>query len=300
MCYRRNWNMKNELIRAIGANGAVRVFVAYSKEMVQQARTLHHTSPVATAALGRLLTAGCMMGSTLKGDKDLITLQIRGDGPLQGIVVTADQKGRAKGYVFQPNVDIPSKYPGKLDVSGAIGKGSLRIIKDIGMKEPYSGEIALISGEIAEDLTYYFAQSEQTPSAVGLGVLVDRDTSVKHAGGFIVQLMPDTEEEVIAQLEKNIAQMPYVTDLYDMEKTPEQILAMLLKGLEPKITDRIPLSFYCNCTRERVEKALISIGKEELQKIIAEDKQATLHCHFCAKEYHFEEKELIELLKNAL
>lgn len=292
--------MKNELIRAIGANGAVRVFVAYSKEMVQQARTLHHTSPVATAALGRLLTAGCMMGSTLKGDKDLITLQIRGDGPLQGIVVTADQKGRAKGYVFQPNVDIPSKYPGKLDVSGAIGKGSLRIIKDIGMKEPYSGEIALISGEIAEDLTYYFAQSEQTPSAVGLGVLVDRDTSVKHAGGFIVQLMPDTEEEVIAQLEKNIAQMPYVTDLYDMEKTPEQILAMLLKGLEPKITDRIPLSFYCNCTRERVEKALISIGKEELQKIIAEDKQATLHCHFCAKEYHFEEKELIELLKNAL
>lgn len=300
MCYRRNWNMKDELIRAIGANGAVRVFVAYSKEMVQQARTLHHTSPVATAALGRLLTAGCMMGSTLKGDKDLITLQIRGDGPLQGIVVTADQKGRAKGYVFQPNVDIPSKYPGKLDVSGAIGKGSLRIIKDIGMKEPYSGEIALISGEIAEDLTYYFAQSEQTPSAVGLGVLVDRDTSVKHAGGFIVQLMPDTEEEVIAQLEKNIAQMPYVTDLYDMEKTPEQILAMLLKGLEPKITDRIPLSFYCNCTRERVEKALISIGKEELQKIIAEDKQATLHCHFCAKEYHFEEKELIELLKNAL
>ncbi len=292
--------MKNELIRAIGANGAVRVFVAYSKEMVQQARTLHHTSPVATAALGRLLTAGCMMGSTLKGDKDLITLQIRGDGPLQGIVVTADQKGRAKGYVFQPNVDIPSKYPGKLDVSGAIGKGSLRIIKDIGMKEPYSGEIALISGEIAEDLTYYFAQSEQTPSAVGLGVLVDRDTSVKHAGGFIVQLMPDTEEEVIAQLEKNIAQMPYVTDLYDMEKTPEQILAMLLKGLEPKITDRIPLSFYCNCTRERVEKALISIGKEELQKIIAEDKQATLHCHFCAKEYHFEEKELRELLKNAL
>ncbi len=300
MCYRRNWNMKDELIRAIGANGAVRVFVAYSKEMVQQARTLHHTSPVATAALGRLLTAGCMMGSTLKGEKDLITLQIRGDGPLQGIVVTADQKGRAKGYVFQPNVDIPSKYPGKLDVSGAIGKGSLRIIKDIGMKEPYSGEIALISGEIAEDLTYYFAQSEQTPSAVGLGVLVDRDTSVKHAGGFIVQLMPDTEEEVIAQLEKNIAQMPYVTDLYDMEKTPEQILAMLLKGLEPKITDRIPLSFYCNCTRERVEKALISIGKEELQKIIAEDKQATLHCHFCAKEYHFEEKELIELLKNAL
>lgn len=291
--------MKDELIRAIGADGAVRAFVAYTKDMVQQARTLHHTTPVATAALGRLLTAGCMMGSTLKGEKDLITLQIRGDGPLQGIVVTADSKGKAKGYVFQPNVEIPNKYKGKLDVSGAIGNGVLRIIKDIGMKEPYSGEIELVTGEIAEDLTYYFAQSEQTPSAVGLGVLVDRDTSVKQAGGFIVQLMPDTEEEIVAQLEKNISEIPYITDLYDMGKTPEDVLAMLLKNLEPKITDRTDVSFYCNCTRERVEKALISIGKEELEKIIKEDKQATLHCHFCAKEYHFEQNELILLLESA-
>lgn len=291
--------MKDELIRAIGADGAIRAFVAYTKDMVQQARTLHHTTPVATAALGRLLTAGCMMGSTLKGEKDLITLQIRGDGPLQGIVVTADSKGKAKGYVFQPNVEIPNKYKGKLDVSGAIGNGVLRIIKDIGMKEPYSGEIELVTGEIAEDLTYYFAQSEQTPSAVGLGVLVDRDTSVKQAGGFIVQLMPDTEEEIVAQLEKNISEIPYITDLYDMGKTPEDVLAMLLKNLEPKITDRTDVSFYCNCTRERVEKALISIGKEELEKIIKEDKQATLHCHFCAKEYHFEQNELILLLESA-
>lgn len=291
--------MKDELIRAIGADGAVRAFVAYTKDMVQQARILHHTTPVATAALGRLLTAGCMMGSTLKGEKDLITLQIRGDGPLQGIVVTADSKGKAKGYVFQPNVEIPNKYKGKLDVSGAIGNGVLRIIKDIGMKEPYSGEIELVTGEIAEDLTYYFAQSEQTPSAVGLGVLVDRDTSVKQAGGFIVQLMPDTEEEIVAQLEKNISEIPYITDLYDMGKTPEDVLAMLLKNLEPKITDRTDVSFYCNCTRERVEKALISIGKEELEKIIKEDKQATLHCHFCAKEYHFEQNELILLLESA-
>lgn len=299
MYYRRKWNMKDELIRAIGADGAIRAFVAYTKDMVQQARTLHHTTPVATAALGRLLTAGCMMGSTLKGEKDLITLQIRGDGPLQGIVVTADSKGKAKGYVFQPNVEIPNKYKGKLDVSGAIGNGVLRIIKDIGMKEPYSGEIELVTGEIAEDLTYYFAQSEQTPSAVGLGVLVDRDTSVKQAGGFIVQLMPDTEEEIVAQLEKNISEIPYITDLYDMGKTPEDVLAMLLKNLEPKITDRTDVSFYCNCTRERVEKALISIGKEELEKIIKEDKQATLHCHFCAKEYHFEQNELILLLESA-
>ena len=291
--------MKDELIRAIGADGAVRAFVTYTKDMVQQARTLHHTAPVATAALGRLLTAGCMMGSTLKEEKDLITLQIRGDGPLQGIVVTADSKGRTKGYVFQPNVEIPNKCKGKLDVSGAIGNGVLRIIKDIGMKEPYSGEIELVTGEIAEDLTYYFAQSEQTPSAVGLGVLVDRDTSVKQAGGFIVQLMPDTEEEIVAQLEKNISEIPYITDLYDMGKTPEDILAMLLKGLEPKITDRTDICFYCNCTRERVEKALISIGKQELEKIIEEDKQATLHCHFFAKEYHFEQNELISLLESA-
>lgn len=290
--------MKDELIRAVAADGAVRAFVAYSRDMVQQARQLHNTSPVATAAMGRLLTASCIMGSDLKGEKDLITLQIRGDGPLQGIVVTADNKGRAKGYVFQPNVEVPNKYAGKLDVSAAIGKGYLRIIKDIGMKEPYSGEIELVTGEIAEDLTYYFAQSEQTPSAVGLGVLIDRDTSVKQAGGFIVQLLPNTEEEIVAKLENNVSKMPYITDLYDMGKTPEEILEMLLEGLEPKITDRIPISFYCNCTRERVEKALISIGKEELEKIITEDKKATLHCHFCEKEYHFNEKELIALLES--
>ncbi len=299
MYYRRSFVMKDELIRAIGAEGAVRAFVAYTKDMVQQARMLHHTSPVATAALGRLLTAGAIMGTTLKGEKDLITLQIKGNGALQGIVVTADNKARAKGYVFQPNVEIPDKYKGKLDVSGAIGNGVLRIIKDIGMKEPYSGEIELVTGEIAEDLTYYFAQSEQTPSAVGLGVLIDRDTSVKQAGGFIVQLMPDTEEEVISQLEKNISKMPYITDLYDMGKTPEEILQILLEGLQPKITDRMQPCFYCNCTRERVEKALISIGREELQKIITEDKQATLHCHFCAKEYYFEQQELITLLESA-
>ncbi len=291
--------MKDELIRAVAADGAVRAFVAYSRDMVQQARQLHNTSPVATAAMGRLLTASCIMGSDLKGEKDLITLQIRGDGPLQGIVVTADNKGRAKGYVFQPNVEVPNKYAGKLDVSAAIGKGYLRIIKDIGMKEPYSGEIELVTGEIAEDLTYYFAQSEQTPSAVGLGVLIDRDTSVKQAGGFIVQLLPNTEEEIVAKLENNVSKMPYITDLYDMGKTPEEILEMLLEGLEPKITDRIPISFYCNCTRERVEKALISIGKEELEKIITEDKKATLHCHFCEKEYHFNEEELIALLESA-
>ncbi len=291
--------MEDKLLRAIGANGAIRAFVAETKNMVQNARTLHHTSPVATAALGRLLTAGCMMGSTLKGERDLITLQIKGDGPLQGIVVTADSKGRAKGYVFQPNADVPDKYPGKLDVGKAIGQGVLRIIKDIGMREPYSGEIQLVTGEIAEDLTYYFAQSEQIPSAVALGVLIDTDTSVKQAGGFMVQLMPDAGEETAERLEENIAKMPYITDLYDMGKTPEQILNMLLEGLQPQITDSRPLCFHCSCSRQRVEKALISIGAEELEKMITEDKQATLHCHFCNKEYHFQMEQLQELLESA-
>ena len=291
--------MKDELIRAIGANGAVRVFVAYSKEMVQQARTLHHTSPVATAALGRLLTAGCMMGSTLKGDKDLITLQIRGDGPLQGIVVTADQKGRAKGYVFQPNVDIPSKYPGKLDVSGAIGKGSLRIIKDIGMKEPYSGEIALISGEIAEDLTYYFATSEQVPSAVGLGVLMEKDNTVKQAGGFIIQLMPSAEDEVISVLEEKLKSMDSVTNILNAGNTPEQLLEILLGDLGLEITDTIPATYYCDCSRERVERAIISIGKKDIQEMIDDGKPVEVRCQFCNNKYEFETEDLKHMLDKA-
>ena len=291
--------MSDYIVRATAGNGSIRAFAATTGKLVQHAREVHHTSPVASAALGRLLTAAAMMGSMLKGDKDLITLQIRGLGPLKGAVVTSDSKSRVKGYVFNPNVDIPSKYPGKLDVSGAIGEGYMSVIKDIGLKEPYAGRIQLVSGEIAEDLTYYYAQSEQTPSAVGLGVLVDTDTSIRCAGGFIIQLLPDASEEVISKLEESLNRIPYFTDLLDMGKTPEEILGMILEGLDMKILDTIPTEFYCNCTKERVEKALINIGKDELEKIVTEDKKANLHCHFCGKEYDFTEKELAELLESA-
>lgn len=291
--------MSDYIVRATAGNGSIRAFAATTRDLVQHAREVHHTSPVASAALGRMLTAAAMMGSMLKGDKDILTLQVRGEGPLQGIVVTSDSKAQVKGYVFNPSVEIPDLIPGKLNVSGAIGAGHLSVIKDIGMREPYAGKIELVTGEIAEDLTYYFAQSEQTPSAIGLGVLVETDTSIRRAGGFIIQLLPDATDEMIDKLEKKLVTIPYVSDLLDMGQTPEGILEMILGDFDLKIMDTIPTTFYCNCTRERVEKALISIGKEELEKIIREDKKANLHCHFCSKEYDFNEEQLVALLEEA-
>ena len=291
--------MSDYIVRATAGNGSIRAFAATTRDLVQHAREVHHTSPVASAALGRMLTAAAMMGSMLKGDKDILTLQVRGEGPLQGIVVTSDSKAQVKGYVFNPSVEIPDLIPGKLNVSGAIGAGHLSVIKDIGMREPYAGKIELVTGEIAEDLTYYFAQSEQTPSAIGLGVLVETDTSIRRAGGFIIQLLPDATDEMIDKLEKKLATIPYVSDLLDMGQTPEGILEMILGDFDLKIMDTIPTAFYCNCTRERVEKALISIGKDELEKIIREDKKANLHCHFCSKEYDFNEEQLVALLEEA-
>ena len=291
--------MNDYIVRATAGNGSIRAFAATTRDLVQHAREVHHTSPVASAALGRMLTAAAMMGSMLKGDKDILTLQVRGEGPLQGIVVTSDSKAQVKGYVFKPGVEVPDLIPGKLNVSGAIGPGHMSIIKDIGMREPYAGKIELVTGEIAEDLTYYFAQSEQTPSAIGLGVLVETDTSIRRAGGFIIQLLPDATDEMIDRLEKKLATIPYVSDLLDMGATPEDILQMILGDFDLKIMDKIPTTFYCNCTRERVEKALISIGKDELEKIIREDKKANLHCHFCSKEYDFNEEQLVALLEEA-
>lgn len=291
--------MSDYIVRATAGNGSIRAFAATTRDLVQKAREIHHTSPVASAALGRMLTAAAMMGSMLKGEKDLVTLQIRGLGPLQGIVVSGDCRGQVKGYVFNPNAEVPNKYPGKLDVGGAIGEGYMSVIKDIGMREPYAGRIQLVSGEIAEDLTYYFAQSEQTPSSVGLGVLVETDTSIRRAGGFLIQLLPGVDEETISHLEKRLSTMPYVTDLLDAGKMPEEIMEMLLGDMDLKILDTLPAAFVCNCDRQRVEKALISIGREELEKIIVEDGKANLHCHFCAKEYNFTKDELLRLLEEA-
>ena len=291
--------MDDYILRATAADGLIRAFAATTKNTVQTARSLHNTTPFASAALGRLLTAGAMMGTLLKGEKDLVTLQIKGDGPIEGLLVTADSKGRVKGYPFNPNVDIPPKSPVKLDVGGAVGKGYLTVIKDLGLKEPYVGKTELVSGEIAEDLTYYYAKSEQIPTAIALGVLVDTDTSIKAAGGFIIQLMPGATLEVATMLEKRITHLKYITELLDRGETPETILDAVLGDMDLEIIDKMPTEFYCDCSRERVEKALISIGEKDLRTILEEDKKAEISCHFCNKVYNFDEADLKKLLDEA-
>ena len=287
------------MVRATAANAQIRAFACTTKNIAETARAVHGTSPVVTAALGRLLTAGCMMGSMLKGEKDLLTLQVSGDGPMKGMTVTADAKGNVKGYANEPVVILPANSVGKLDVSGAVGKGFLNVIKDLGLKEPYVGQINLQTGEIADDLTYYFATSEQVPSSVGLGVLMERDNTVKQAGGFIVQLMPFAEEEVIAKLEENLAKVNSVTALLDAGNTPEQILEILLEGLEVEFTDKSDVRFFCNCGKERVERALISIGAADLQEMIDDGEDIHVNCHFCNKDYTFTVDELKAMKKKA-
>lgn len=285
------------VVRGTAANGQIRAFAAATRDLTEEARRAHNTSPVATAALGRMLSAGVMMGAMMKGEKDLLTLQIQSQGPLQGITVTADSHGNVKGYVGNPAVCIPANKKGKLDVAGAVGAGLLRVIKDLGLKEPYLGQTELQTGEIAEDLTYYFAVSEQVPSSVGLGVLMNKDNTVRQSGGFILQLMPDTQEEAIARLEKNIASLKPVTTMLDEGLTPEQMLETALAGLDVEILESAPCRFYCNCDRERVEKALISIGRKELEEMIREGKDIELNCHFCSSHYIFTPGDLRELLE---
>ena len=292
--------MTDYIVRATAADAQIRAFACTTREMVETARSSHNTSPVVTAALGRLLSAGAMMGSMLKGEKDLMTLQIKGDGPVNGITVTADSKGNVKGYANVPDVILPANSIGKLDVAGAVGQGVLSVIKDLGLKEPYVGQTALQTSEIAEDLTYYFATSEQVPSCVGLGVLMEKDNTVKQAGGFIVQLMPFAEDAVIDKLEANLAKIQSVTSILDAGNTPEQMLQMLLEGMNPEITDTMPTGFHCNCDKARVEKALISIGKAELQSMIDDGEEIEMNCHFCNTKYKFSVDELKELRKKAI
>lgn len=291
--------MSDYIVRATAADNQIRAFAITSRDLVEKARQIHNTSPVATAALGRSLSAGAMMGSMMKGEQDLLTLQIRGDGPLGGITVTADSKAQVKGYVNEPAVLIPANAKGKLDVSGAIGKGMLQVIRDLGMKEPYVGQTELQTGEIAEDLTYYFATSEQVPSSVGLGVLLNRDNTVRQAGGFIIQLMPYTEEKVIDALEKRLAGMNSVTELLDQGLTPEGILEELLGEFGLTINDTIPTAFSCNCSKERVEKAIISIGSKEIREMIRDGKHIEVKCHFCNEAYIFTIEELKKILNKA-
>ncbi len=291
--------MKDYIVRATAANNQVRAFAATTRDMVETARQKHNTSPVATAALGRLLTGGAMMGSMMKNEKDMLTIQIKCDGPIQGLTVTADVAGNVKGYVENPDVMLPPSEKGKLDVANALGLGVLSVIKDMGLKEPYLGQTILMTSEIAEDLTYYFATSEQVPSSVGLGVLMEKDNTVKQAGGFIVQVMPFVEEAVVAKLEENIAKVESVTSMLDKGYTPEKILETVLDGFDVEFNGTMPTQFDCNCSKARVEKALISIGRKDLIEMINDGKPIEMHCHFCNTSYEFTVEELKEILKKS-
>ena len=291
--------MGDYIVRATAADNQIRAFAATTKELVEKARAAHNTSPVATAALGRLLTGGVMMGVMMKGEKDLLTLQVKGDGPLGGITVTADSQGHVKGYVENPDVLLPANALGKLDVGGAVGNGMLRVIKDMGLKEPYVGQVALETGELGDDLTYYFATSEQIPSSVGLGVLMEKDNTVKQAGGFIIQLMPFTDEKVIEALEKKISKVQSVTSMLNLGMTSEDILNELLGEFHPEISEKIPAEFHCDCSKKRVERVLISLGKKELTSMIDDGKPVELKCHFCNSGYTFTTEELKEILKKS-
>ena len=288
--------MKDYIVRATAANGQVRAFAATTRGVVETARKDHNTSPIATVALGRLLTGAAMMGIMMKNDSDILTVQIKGNGPIGAMTVTAEPNGHVKGFVANPEVMLPLKN-GHMDIAGAVGIGVLSVIKDIGLREPYVGDTILITSEIADDLTYYFATSEQVPSSVGLGVLMNKDNTVRQAGGFIVQLMPFAEESTIAKLEDNVQKITSVTSLLEEGHTPESLLEKVLDGFDMEINEKIPTEFYCNCSRERVEKALISIGRKELNEMIQEGKPIEMNCHFCNHNYEFTVEELKEILR---
>ncbi|MEE1015822.1 MAG: Hsp33 family molecular chaperone HslO [Lachnospiraceae bacterium] len=291
--------MGDYIVRAMAADQQIRAFAVTSRELVEKARESHNTSPVATAALGRLLSAGAMMGVMMKGEKDVLTLQMKGSGPLGGNTVTADSMGNVKGYVDNPNAMLPPNAEGKLDVGGAIGIGILNVIKDMGLKEPYNGTVELKTGEIGDDLTYYFATSEQVPSAVGLGVLMNKDNTVKQAGGFIIQLMPFIDEKVVDKLEEKLATVKSVTAMLDNGYTPEMILEELLGEFGLEITDTMPTKFTCNCDKKRVEKALIGVGRKNLNEMVQDGKTIEVNCHFCNAKYEFTVEELKELIKRS-
>ena len=282
--------MNDHIIRGISENMEVRFFAAYTKEICETARTTHNLSPVCTAALGRLLTAGAMMGAMCKNDSDVLTLRIEGDGPLSRVTVTADAHCNVKGLVSATDLWPAPKANGHLDVGGVIGKGSLIVIRDTGLAKPYVGQTELVSGEIAEDLTYYFASSDQIPTSVGLGVLVDKDLSVQHAGGFLIQLMPFASEFTISRLEKKLREMDSVTEYFRKGKTPEDMIRDVLGPVI--IEDELPTAYKCSCSRSRVERVLISLGRENLEEMIGDGEPVTMHCDFCNTDYTFSIDEL--------
>ena len=290
----------SRIIKAVTANGEARVYLAETKEVVDEVMKRHNMSPVAGVAMGRLITAGAMMGSMMKGEKDLLTLQIQCSGPIGGLTVTAKSDGTVKGYVNNPDVMLPPNSKGKLDVGGVLDLGVLSVIKDMGMKEPYVGQTQLVSGEIAEDLTYYYATSEQINSSVALGVLMEKNNTVKQAGGFILQLMPFTEDAVIDKLEENVKKLPSVTTMLEEGETPEGMIRRVLDGFDVEFYEETPTGYVCDCSKERVERAIISIGKKEIQDMIDDQKPIEVNCHFCGRHYEFSVDDLKYLLKKAV
>lgn len=289
---------KDYIVRASLANDSVRAFAISSTHLVAEARERHKTLPVVTAALGRLLSAGAIMGSMMKGDKDIVTISLKGDGPAGYITVTANSHGHVKGFPGNPNVDIPRKYAGKLDVGAAVGRGLLTVSYDLGLKEPYSGQVEIQTGEVAEDLAYYFTASEQLPSAVGLGVMVDTDSSVKHAGGFIVQLLPDAHEDVIELLEKKLANLEPVTAMMEKGMTPEDMLSYIFEGVDIEFTERHDVEFYCDCSKEKVKRALAAISDKDLQDIVNDGEDIEVKCYFCNTAYKFSIADIKDILSS--
>lgn len=291
--------MKDYIVRGMAAGNEIRFLAAYTRETVETARTTHNLSPVCSAALGRLLTGGALMGAMCKNEDDVLTLKINGTGPAKSLTVTADAHSNVKGIIYNNAVDLPLKENGHLDVGGAIGSGTLVVIRDEGPGEPYVGQTALVSGEIGEDLTYYFAESEQIPTSVGLGVLVDRDLSIKHAGGFIIQLLPFASEETISKLENSLANVQSVTDYFNKGMTPEEMMRDIIGekvfGTDIMIEETVDTQYHCNCSRDRVTKALISIGKDELKSMIDDGEPVNLHCDFCNTDYEFTIPEIQEI-----
>lgn len=291
---------KDYMVRATAGNAQIRAFAATTRDLSEYARKAHNLSPIAAAALGRLMTGTVMMGTMMDNEDDLITVKMDGDGPLKGVLATADRHGNVKGYAVNPYVIMEPNAQGHLNVGGGIGEGTLTVIRDMGMKEPYVGQVPLYSGEVAEDLTYYFTKSEQTPSSVGLGVLVERESlSVIAAGGFIIQLLPFADEQTITHLEFNLQKFSSVTDILKAGKTPEELLNIVLDGFDIEITEKTDLNFYCNCDKDRVERALMLIGKKDIQEMIDDGKEIEVCCHFCNKAYKFSVDELKALKERA-
>lgn len=292
--------MKDKLVRAVASNGDIRIIAATTTELVSEGVKIHKCAPTAAAALGRMLTAGSLMGSMLKSKSDVLTLQISGGGEAKGVVVTAYSDARVKGYIGNPSVDLPANSKGKLDVGGAIGKnGNLAVIRDMGLREPYVGQVPISTGEIGDDLAYYFTVSEQTPSAVGLGVLVDVDLSIKAAGGFIIQMMPEANELAADLITYRLQEIPSITEMITKGMNIEEILKYIFEDMDLKILESTTPYYKCDCTEEKVEKALISIGLKDLQEIYDEGKDEELNCHFCNKSYIFKHDKIGELIKSA-